>query len=336
MEAQVEVRYTASENPRLGDDEGWLAIVSAPLDARTESVTREIDDLRTPVLLRLPAGRYRFTVLLESYGRAQINADVVAGELCTVEILFAPAFTIISGQAAPIRWQGDETDQGGVVVPHGLVRITAAEGDGGVLEPVYPREPTARLLGALVPISVGVAAGLAIVESLLPVSTPTSVPLLTAGGATIAAAAIGFHIPLQKSRRRYIAEFMPPQPDYFAADAENHMAAAQTALAAGDTVAALERYSTVIQDYSNVPVVADALVARARLRFSRGDIRGARDDLETVIDRFPSPVTVDSAGLFLAEILWADGARDQLAMLGERLPMLAGTGTAQEFATLLE
>ena len=112
------------------------------------------------------------------------------------------------------------------------------------------------------------------------------------------------------------------------------MQRAERAAATGDTHEAIRSYTAVIDGHANVPVVSDALYARARLRFALGALTDARADLERAIREFPSPRTIDPAGLFLAEILFVLGETEAIEMLERQLPMLESSGVAEEFAAI--
>jgi len=326
------VRYSRSLNPNLGSDEGWLAVGSAPLEAGIDGGGDRVDRRVTPFLVRLPAGTYRMTLSLEDYGRIDVEAVVRPGELCAVDVPMAPEYTVLSAQSGDIRWSGSDADQA-VVIPYGTVRVTSPDGTDGILEPVYPREDQARILGALVPVVAAGTIGLTLLEALVPIETPTRVPLLAAGGSLLTVGTIAVHVPIQFRRRRFIEEFSPPVPTYFEADARALMEEARQAAESGDTADAVSAYGAVIDRYDNVPVVSDALVARARLLFADGDYDAALRDLERAVYELPSPDTIDQAGLLMAEILYVTGAESEIATLYEVLPMLQGSGTAAEFAS---
>jgi hypothetical protein len=334
---EMSVRYARSLSPALPSDAGWLSITSAPLGAQIDASNAQLQGRTTPYLTQLPAGTYRFTVTRSDYDSVSAEVEVRPGYLCAVDAALVAEFAVLSSQSGTIRWNVESVESGdGVVVPFGEVRVRTDDGVNQVLEPVYPMENRARLASAIVPISLGVTILLGAAEALLPIETPASVPLVTVAGMGATVGALSVAIPIQIDRRRYLSRFEPPRPDYFAADAQALMDEAVRLVANGDTDAATDRYSTVIERYANVPVVTDALYARARLAFARGEYERARDDLLRVVTEYPHPDVVDQAGLFLAEVLLILEDRAEFDTLFGLLPMLEGSGVAEEMQSILD
>lgn len=309
-------------------DSGWLLVDSRPAGVPVMIDGQEAGE--TPLLLPRTAGPLSLQV-----GGEEQAVELATGQLLVLTVSLQEDLVRL-GPATPLEWDGI----GGPVESAELLRpgaylIERRGPEQFVIVPVYPGEGRYRGLTA------GLAAALAgtlaagAMEVGLAIETPTSVPLMAAGG--LAAGSVLGILRWREAHRRqqFLSEFEVPAGDETLLRV-TLLQEGQEAFERGESAYARELLGRLIDDYPASPETSEALLILGRQALLRGDRDEARVLLERLLYEVPRPRFLAEAAVRLIDLALAREDRAAARAVLRRTPILTDSPLAGELRALRE
>jgi len=296
---------------------GRLFVHTSPMGAQV-AVNGALQEGLTPLLLELPAGRYRLELTKQGYERLRVRVEVEAGKSAAVRQALAGNLV-----AASFPTEG-EILLHGQAVPAGQAVFGLSPGSyrlesRGQTVSVMRQAPQDRWIDALhivFPLFLGFAVYLTVDEALNPSGGASPFSPAVIATYAVTTALIGVDIGLNAAKRRFerSLSFETLSAPASAASPQGLYREVESLYAASRLEEALAACERLPAEAPESPYVPFALYRRAQILGLQGEPEAAVAALEALLEEYPVPDLYDRCLLGLAELRLEAG--DYEAALG--------------------
>ena len=274
----------------------YLFLSSEPFGARI-SVDGKATGLSTPALLRPAAGPY--TILLERPDHDAVLLPVeVPVEGDRVHAFLPPRYVTVETP--------EESETSQAILPLGQYSVDRLQA-GIVATPRYPNEPLLFSLRILVPVSIGIGAGMGAWSYLAPPESSDTAIVPAVAVQVIASGLAAAAVALEIDRSNDLSAWKPPEAPYFPRAAERLRDEAAELLEQGDIPAATESYRELRITHPDAPSVPEALYTEARVAALNRESERAQELFTQLIMDYPVIEYYDRSLVQLARLAAAAG-----------------------------
>ncbi len=304
------------------EDGSYLYLVTTPMGA-TVYLNGEALASPSPLLLRnMPTGSYLVRVEKDGWYDQSARIELPAERTKEFDLVPREPLAHMEGYRTPAGENPDARATGSATIRFSSDALIFEPGEEGiVVAPVFPKQ---RLLDG-VKMSLPLFLALTGVLTAREIYSPRDSDLVLAPE-LIASSLMGsglfvWNVLLESERARFLRDHRIREASWegLSLSARLRFEAAEEALAGGNFEVALSRFSELVDDYPDDPVMPRALFEIGRILIIKDDIAAAAEVYRTIAERYPLPDLHDRARKALADCLAEEGnlegALEQLKLL---------------------